>query len=105
MAFIQAHELGSSLGVFAFTAIASIGFVLMYMTWQSLWLPVFLHGFMDLSWDLFSIQTDVRGNTIANVFRFITIGLAVYSSIRKGKRERFSQCGRLWVNNISVEVK
>lgn len=97
----QANELGSALGVFAFTAMASIGFALMYMTWQSLWLPVFLHGFMDLSWDMFSIETDVRGNTIANVFRFITIGLAVYFSIRKGKRERFSLRGRLWVNRES----
>jgi membrane protease YdiL (CAAX protease family) len=95
----QAHDFASSLSVFIFTSLASVGFALFYVFWKSLWMPVFLHGFMDLSWSMFSMEGDVTGNTIANIFRFSTIGLAIYLTIKKAKKTKFAELsGKWWVN-------
>lgn len=95
----QANDIGSALGVFAFTALGSVGFALFYVAWKSLWMPLLLHGFMDLAWDMFSVQTDVRGDLTANLFRFCTLGLAIFFTARKLKKENpgFLK-GKVWIN-------
>ncbi|CAN5365903.1 hypothetical protein BH10BAC1_BH10BAC1_01710 [soil metagenome] len=95
----QADTLGEGVGVFLFTALGGAGFAWFYVAWRSLWMVAFLHGLMDLCWDMFSVQSNVTGNLHANVFRFLTLGLAIFFSIRKAKAENsYSLKGKLWLN-------
>ena len=96
----QAGDLAESINVFLFTALGGAGFAWLYIAWGSLWMVIFLHGFMDLAWDIFSTQSaNVTGNLYANIFRFATLGLAIYFTRKKAKAEnRYSLKGRLWVN-------
>jgi hypothetical protein len=84
----QAHDLSSALGVFAFTSLASVGFALAYVVWKSLWMPIFLHAFMDITWELFDLHGGALGNSTANIFRFATIGLVIFFIIRKARADK-----------------
>lgn len=65
------HELS---GIFLITFMGGILFAWIYVEWNyNLWIPVFLHLFMNLSWGLFSVADNALGDTYANIFRFITI--------------------------------
>lgn len=97
----QAETFSEGLSVFLFTALGSAGFAWFYVAWQSLWMVIFLHGFMDLAWDMFSIQSNVTGNLLVNVFRFTTLGLAIFYSVRKAKAENnYNLKDKLWVHKI-----
>jgi membrane protease YdiL (CAAX protease family) len=88
---------GSTQGwmIFGFTLLVHIGFFALYKFWDwNLWFVVFLHGFMDLSFSLFTPAENVLLNGPANVFRGITILMAIaitaFRWIRKLKKERFA---------------
>lgn len=81
----QAENFSDSIGIFIFTSLASAGFALFYVSWKSLWMVIFLHGFMDLAWDMFAIETNVTGDLYANIFRFSTLGLAIFFSAKRMK--------------------
>lgn len=96
----QAETMSQGISVFLFTALGGAGFAWFYVAWRSIWMVVFLHAFMDIAWHMFSIQSNVTGNLYANIFRFTTLGLAIYFSVRKAKSEnRYSLKGKLWVNS------
>ena len=100
----QAETLSEGISVFLFTSLGGAGFAWFYLAWRSLWMVVFLHGFMDLAWDMFSIQSNVTGNLNANIFRFATLGLAIYFSIKKAKSLNvYSLKGKLWLNNETLQ--
>lgn len=95
----QADNFMSALMIFSFTALANAGFAYFYYAWNSLWMVIFLHGFMDLAWDTFSAANDVTGNANANIFRFITLGLAIFISVKTAKKHnRYDLKPKLWVN-------
>lgn len=99
----QAENFSDGISVFLFTALGGAGFAWFYVACRSLWMVIFLHGFMDLAWDMFDIQSNVTGNLYASIFRFTTLGLAIYFSIRKAKSEnRYSLKGKLWMNKESL---
>lgn len=99
----QAETLTEGISVFLFTALGGAGFAWFYVAWRSLWMVIFLHGFMDLAWDMFSVQSNVTGNLYANIFRFTTLGLVIYFSIKKAKSEnRYSLKGKLWLNKDGI---
>lgn len=101
----QAESFSDSIGVFLFTALGSAGFAWFYIAWRSLWMVIFLHGFMDLAWDMFSIQSNVTGDLGANAFRFITLGLVIFFSVKKAKKENnYSLKGKLWVNKENAKT-
>lgn len=99
----QADSLGSALGIFAFTTGASLGFAWFYYAWRSLWMVIFLHGFMDLAWDMCindQLADNVLGSPWVNVFRFSTLIFAiVYSVYLSKKTGRYDLKNKLWVNN------
>lgn len=98
----QAENLMSAVIIFLFTALANAGFAYFYYAWNSLWMVIFLHGFMDLAWDTFSVAENVTGNTWANVFRFISLGLAIIISIRIAKKcNRWDLKTKLWQNKTA----
>jgi CAAX protease family protein len=100
----QAESFSDSLGVFLFTALGSAGFAWFYIAWRSLWMVIFLHGFMDLAWSMFSIEANATGNLYANIFRFTTLGLVILVSIRKLNKENPNYLkNRLWLNADTLE--
>lgn len=95
----QAEDLGSSIGIFLFTSLGSVGFSWFLHVTKNFWLLASLHAFMDLAWDLFSIQTDVTGNLWVNVFRFISLGAMIFYCVKQYRKDPdLNLNGRLWIN-------
>lgn len=95
----QADSPGSAVGIFLFTTGVSLGFGWFYYAWKSLWMVVFLHGFMDVIWDSFQVETNVTGSIAINIARFSSIIIAVIYSIRIARQNnRFDLKDKLWVN-------
>ncbi len=100
----QAETMSDAISVFLFTALGGAGFAWFYVAWRSLWMVAFLHGFMDLAWDMFNVQDNVVGSLWVNIFRFTTLGIAIYFSVRKAKKEgTYSLKDQLWVNRKALE--
>ena len=98
----QADNLGSAIAIFLFTTGVSIGFGWFYYAWKSLWMVAFLHGFMDVIWDSFQVETNVTGSLLVNVARFTTLIFAIVYSIKLARNNgRFDLKGKLWVNQAS----
>ena len=98
----QADNLGSAIAIFLFTTGVSIGFGWFYYAWKSLWMVAFLHGFMDVIWDSFQVETNVTGSLLVNVARFTTLIFAIVYSIKLARNNgRFDLKGKLWVNKAS----
>ena len=95
----QANTFGESVNVFVFTGLASAGFAWFYTAWRNLWVVVFLHAFMDLIWDVFQIETNVAGDMMVNLFRFTTLGLMIFLSIRNlNAHPEYSLKNKWWLN-------
>lgn len=84
----QGNTLSETAGVFAVTAMGAVWFAWLYIEWdRNLWVPVFLHVFMNTSWSMFEVSDNALGGVGVNVFRIITIAITVVLTIRKGKIE------------------
>jgi len=95
----QAESMTDSISVFLFTFLASAGFAWFYTAWKNLWVLIFLHGFMDLAWEIFDIDTNVVGDVMINLFRFTTLGLMIFLSIKNMiKHPDLDVRGKLWIN-------
>ncbi len=80
--------------VFLVTSGAGIGFAVFYKMWGwNLWFPIFMHIFMNLSFAIFHTGDNVLLDKTSNIFRGITILLAIIASIyinyRDKKKHRF----------------
>jgi len=94
----QAENMNEIISVFLFTALASAGFAWFYTAWKNLWVVIFLHGFMDLAWDMAQIDTNVTGNLMVNIFRFASLGLMIFLSLRNLKKHPLNSIkGSLWI--------
>lgn len=68
--------------IFGFTLLAHVGFFALYKYWNwNLWFVIFLHGLMDLSFSLFTPAENVLLNGPANLYRGITLALAVVFTV------------------------
>jgi membrane protease YdiL (CAAX protease family) len=84
----QGDDFASSASVFAATAAGAAWFSWLYKEWGwNLWLVIFLHAFMNLSWMLFEIADNAAGGLWANAFRTITIVISVVWTIRHVKQK------------------
>jgi len=88
----QGSTFTESLTVFLVTSMGAVWFAWLFIEWrENLWLPIFLHIFMNLSWILFEVSNDASGNLYTNIFRIITITLTVTITIIYNKRkDKFS---------------
>jgi membrane protease YdiL (CAAX protease family) len=94
----QAHDISESLGVFAITFAGAIWFAWLFIEWkENLWLPVFMHFFMNFYWDLFSTEKSALGGLILNIPRILTIGISIYSTIKIVRRS-----GKLKINRANL---
>ncbi len=85
----QSQDLSTLIGIFVTTFLGAILFAWVYVEWNyNLWVPIFLHTFMNLFWMLFSVSDNAYGGKYANIFRVITIlliiGLTVIYKIKNG---------------------
>ncbi len=97
----QGSDPGQLVGIFLVTFIASAWFAWLFIEWkENLWVPIFLHIFMNLSWTLFSVSDNALGGAYVNIFRIITIAITVLATIRyNNRKDMFRVNGRnLFVN-------
>ncbi|MEX1191034.1 MAG: CPBP family intramembrane glutamic endopeptidase [Brumimicrobium sp.] len=97
----QGSSLLESTGIFLVTSIGAVWFAWLYIEWNnSLWVPIFLHILMNLSWALFDVSENAMGGLYVNIFRVITIALTVIITIRYNWVKGFSvNKGNLLLNN------
>ena len=78
----QSQNIATMTGIFITTFLGAIFFAWLFVEWDyNLWVPVFLHTLMNLSWDLFNISDNALGNTTSNIFRGLTIASAIILTI------------------------
>ena len=78
----QSQELGMLIGIFLTTFMGAFLFAWLYTEWKfNLWVPIFMHFFMNLSWMLFAVADDAFGNMWGNVFRYSTVAFAIIFTV------------------------
>ncbi|MEL7123914.1 MAG: CPBP family intramembrane glutamic endopeptidase, partial [Bacteroidota bacterium] len=83
----QGSEFNEIVGIFLVTFLGGILFAWLYAEWNyNLWVPIFLHMFMNLAWELFSVSSNALGGTYSNIFRAATIFLAIVLTLMYKKR-------------------
>lgn len=79
------------IGIFLITFLGGILYAWSYVEWNyNLWVPIFLHLLMNLSWGMFSVADNALGGTYANIFRGITILLIIGLTIGYKLKKRES---------------
>ncbi|MDP3462932.1 MAG: CPBP family intramembrane metalloprotease [Bacteroidales bacterium] len=74
----QSNDPAVMSGIFLTTLLGAGFFAWLYVEWDyNVWLIVGLHLFMNLFWMLFDAGENALGGTLANVFRVITIAVAI----------------------------
>jgi len=88
----QGSNTGETIGIFLVTFMGAGWFAWLFIEWkENLWVPIFLHIFMNLSWVLFDVGNNALGGYVTNIFRIITIALTVIITIIYNKRkDKFS---------------
>lgn len=82
MHLYQSQDMGTLVGIFAVTFAGAVLFGWLYAEWEyNIWVPVFLHMLMNLSWLLFDVSDNALGGINANIFRFVTVGLALVGTV------------------------
>lgn len=97
----QSNEFSTLTGIFITTFSGAVLFAWVMSEWQhNLWVPVFLHFFMNLFWMMFSAGDNALGGWYANIFRAITIALIIVITIlykrRSGERMEINR-ETLWI--------
>ncbi|WP_089734669.1 CPBP family intramembrane glutamic endopeptidase [Chryseobacterium jejuense] len=91
--FAQVHLYQSQntielLEIFAITFLGSVFFTWAYFEQDfNIWAAIFLHFFMNLYWEIFSVSENVSGNLYGNLYKFLSIilviGIVTYHKIKK----------------------
>lgn len=87
----QGKDAAELAGIFGVTFAGAVFFAWLFVEWQfNLWVPVFTHTFMNLSWYLFAAHSNALGGASGNIFRVATIVLAIALTVilkrRKGQK-------------------
>ncbi len=78
----QSNDPNELIGIFLITFLGSVLFFWIYAEWKfNLWTAIFLHCFMNLYWLVFDVDNNALGGTYANIYRFMTVFLAIFFSI------------------------
>lgn len=82
----QGENVGQIALIFGITAMGAAWFAWLMVEWNNnLWVPIFMHVLMNLSWALFDISENAMGGLFSNVFRAVTIALTIIITIRRNK--------------------
>jgi len=78
----QSQDPATIVGIFLTTFLGAVWFAWLYAEWNNnLWVPIFLHLFMNLVWMMFSVSDNALGGHYANIFRLATIALSIIITI------------------------
>lgn len=81
--FAQAHLYQSQntvelIEIFTITFVGSALFAWVYIEFnRNLWSAIFIHFFMNLYWEIFSISENVSGNLYGNLYKFFSVILII----------------------------
>ena len=97
----QSQDFLTLIGIFIATFLGAVLFAWAYIEWNNnLWVPIFLHLFMNLFWMLFSAGDNAMGGVYANIFRILTIVLIILLTIvykkRTGQKLKINR-NTLWI--------
>lgn len=101
----QSSDANEMIGIFLITFVGSAWFAWLYIEWnENLWIPIFLHIFMNLSWILFSVSDNALGGAYTNTFRAITIIITVVATILyNNRKDRYRVNGKNLLLNRTIE--
>ena len=69
-------------GIFTTTLLGGLLFAWVYAEWDfNICVPIGLHAFMNLAWELFDVSDNAFGNLWGNVFRITTIVLIIVLTV------------------------
>ena len=82
-------DAGEIILIFLITFFSCLIYGWVYTEWDhNLWVPVFLHIFINISWEMFAIEKHEMGGSYATLIRLATVilmvGLTIISKRRKG---------------------
>ena len=98
----QSNDTQELIGIFSITLLGSVLFGWLYAEHSyNIWVPVFLHMLMNLSWELFSVNDTALGGAYANIFRTTTVILAIVLTVMHKKRKKI----KLEVNKKTIWKK
>ena len=98
----QSEDFSTLVGIFLVTFLGAGLFAWSYVEWEmNLWVPIFLHLFMNLFWMLFSAGDTALGGFYSNLFRIVTITLIIVITIIYKKRRKL----KLTINRKTVWMK
>ncbi len=97
----QSTEFSILMGVFVTTFLGAIFYAWLFVEWHyNLWIPIFLHTFMNLSWEMFSVSENALGDLKSNIFRCLTITVAIIVTImykrQKGMKLETNKNTLIW---------
>ena len=101
----QSSAANEMIGIFFITFIGSAWFAWLFIEWkENLWIPIFLHALMNLSWILFNMSDNALGDTYTNIFRIVTIAFTIVATILYNvKRDKFRiNSKNLLTNKITI---
>lgn len=102
MHLYQSPDLPTLIGVFATTFMGAVLFAWLFVEWNyNLWIPIFLHFFMNLAWMLFAVSDNAFGGFYANVFRIMTIALAIIGTLVYKRKKQLP----LTINKETIWMK
>ncbi len=86
----QAQSISEGFGIFAITFAGAVWFAWLFIEWkENLWLPIFLHFFMNFYWHIFSTENSALGGLMLNLPRILTIAISVYLTIKLCRKNGF----------------
>lgn len=98
----QSNDPAILIGVFLTTFLGAVLFAWLFAEWNyNLWIPIFLHFFMNLAWMLFSVSGNAFGGFYANIFRILTIALAIILTLLYKRKKQVP----LSVNKTTIWMK
>jgi membrane protease YdiL (CAAX protease family) len=98
----QSNDPVTMLGIFITTFMGAGLFAWLYSEWDfNLWVPIALHFFMNLSWEMFSVADNALGDLNAGLIRGLTILLAIAGTVIYKKKHGIP----LTVNKLTLWVK
>jgi membrane protease YdiL (CAAX protease family) len=90
MHLYQSDDIPTLIGIFSTTFMGAVLFAWLFAEWNyNLWVPIFLHFFMNLSWMLFAVSENALGGLYTNIFRIATITLAITGTLFYKRRKQF----------------
>jgi len=78
----QSQDVSILIGIFLTTFLGAIFFAWLFVEWNyNLWVPIFLHTLMNLSWYIFNVSDNALGNINSNIFRGLTITISIIITV------------------------